>query len=200
MEADTARLEFGLADAQARLGALTREVESLKQMFVGKGPQVIRVPSGVDGFNKTYEVLAEQLGDEPVDAAAAGTFLCSYSATDGTISVGPGGYEHPLGTNTDVPEKAASAGKYAYIIIKHKSAGVFDSFKIEVSSTTKDPVNKDTTDTFAEFSNCLLAEVVGSGDTAQLVQRRVGNLTLYHRVVDGELCLWPETTSGSPLT
>jgi hypothetical protein len=160
MEANTARLEAAMASAESKITTLAREVETLRQMFIGKIPQVIRVPSGVDGFNETYEVLAQPLGAEPVDAVASGTFLGSYSATNGTIAVGPGSYQYPIGTNVDVPETAAAVGKYAYAVIKQLSGGGLDTFSIEVSSTTKDAINMDSGNTFVEFSNVLLAEVV----------------------------------------
>ena len=200
MDDDTSRLDAALAGAESRIFTLERELKSLQDLFEGKTRQNVPLPSGVTGFNQIYEVIAAPLAIiEADEGGSGGTFLGSYDDETGVLTIGPGSYQFPLGTNTDVDETTGT-GKFAYAIIKHSSAGVFDSFKIEVSSSTKDPVNKDATDTFAEFSNVLLAEVVGTGDDAKLVQRRVGNLAFYHRVVDGDICLWPETTGGSSLT
>jgi hypothetical protein len=143
------------------------------------------------GINK-LDVLARYQGK----GKKSGSFICSYS--DGAISVGPGGY-HVLNTNTDVPKTDPQKGSFAYAVIQHGSAGTFGSFEIEVTSSAKDPTNLDSGGDYVEFSNVLLAEVVGTGDDAKFVQRREGNLSLVHQVIDGKLCLWPLCTGGSAL-
>lgn len=195
MEADFARLEAGIAGSEARIFELEREIRTLQGFFVGKNPTTIAVPSGVEGTNFTFEVMAQPLGAVPADDGRS--FICSYSSSDGTIEVGPGSYQYPIGTNTDVKETDATAGKYVYAVIEQDDEGGLASFEIEVSSGTKDAVVMSSDGTFVEFSNVLLAEVVGSGDEAELVQRRIGNLSLIYRVINGSFCLWPETTGGT---
>ena len=195
MEADLSRLETGLAAAEFKFFELEREVRTLMGFFVGKNPTTIAVPSGVEGTNFTFEVMAQPLGAVPADDGRS--FIGSYSTADGTIEVGPGSYQYPLGTNTDVKTTDAAAGKYVYAVIEQDSEGAFSGFEIKITSETKDPVVMDATDRFVEFSNVLMAEVVGSGDTAELVQRRIGNLSLIHRLINGSFCIWPETTGGS---
>lgn len=132
-----------------------------------------------------------------------GSFICGYDWEKNQISVGRGSYQYPVGTNVDVPATAAAAGKYVYAVIKQVAAGGLapgsDKFKIEITSTTKDATNRDASDEFVEWSNVLLAEVIGSGEKARIIQRRVGNLYLTYRVINGSFCLWPETTGGIPL-
>lgn len=137
--------------------------------------------------------------NSPPSQTVSFPFSCSYSAEDGTISVAAGSYEYPLGTNTDVEATPAAAGQYAYLIIKQLEGGGLSEFTVEVSSTTKDPTNRDAGDTFVEYSNVLLAGVVGTGDAATLVQRRLGNVSLIYRLINGAFCLWPETTGGTTL-
>jgi hypothetical protein len=117
--------------------------------------------------------------------------------------VGRGSYQYPVGTNVDVPATKAASGKYVYAVIKQVAAGGLatssDKFKIEITSVTKDATNRDATDEFVEWSNVLLGEVVASGKKARIIQRRVGNLYLTYRIINGSFCLWPETTGGIPL-
>jgi hypothetical protein len=194
---DIFRLESGLAGAEARIFELEREVRTLLNFFAGKTPTNISVPSGVPGLNYTYDVMAMQLGAVPDDTA--GSFICSYSNSDGTIEVGPGSYQYPIGTNVDVETTDAAAGKYVYAELKQNEDGGLAEFTIRITSDTKDAIVMSGDNTFVEFSNCLLAEVVGSGDTAELIQRRVGNLSLIYRIINGSFCLWPETTGGASL-
>ena len=139
----------------------------------------------------------------PAPPPPFGSFICGYDWEKNQISVGRGSYQYPVGTNVDVPATKAASGKYVYAVIKQVAAGGLatssDKFKIEIVSTTKDATNRDSTDEFVEWSNVLLAEVVGSGKKARIIQRRVGNLYLTYRIINGSFCLWPETTGGIPL-
>lgn len=153
---------------------------------------------------KTPEAFAQNAvpGDEG-GGGSAGTFKCTFNLEEGSIAIGKGSYQYPIGTNVDVPGIAADVGKYAYACIKQASGGGLatgsDKFKLEVTSTAKDAINMDAGDEFVEWSNILLAEVVGTGNNAKLIQRRVGNLSLIYRLINGKFCLWGETTVGSSL-
>lgn len=122
---------------------------------------------------------------------ASGTFLASYDKDKNETSVS-GGYYGILNDFTYVGEIKGS-GQHAYAIIEHSNAGVFSSFKIEISSSTKDPTNLDGTGKFVKFSNVLLA----SKDGETMKQYRTGNFVLIHQVINGKLCLWPYSTGGS---
>ena len=163
------------------------------ERFIGQFKKTTIIGKDLLGNDQFYEVLA--ISGAPTDLSA-GSFQCSYSKTKGEIKVRKGSYQYPIGTNVEV-EKKEGAGKYAYAVIKQLSSGGLDSFAIEITSATKEPTNMSKDGTFLEFSNVLLAEVIGDGDTAKLVQRRVGNLSLIYRLVNGSLCLWAETTGGA---
>ena len=132
---------------------------------------------------------------------ASGTFLASLETDkDGqvtNIKVTAGSY-HILNTNTDVPATAGD-GKYVYAIIEHSNAGVFKSFKIEISQSSKEPTNLNKTGKFVEFSNILLAEGMVVGGEPVMIQRRVGNFSLIHQLVSGRLCLWAYSSGGTAL-
>ena len=202
MEADTSRLESGLAGAESRLLNLEREFKTLELLFAGKTRQNVVFPSGVDGFNQIFEVIAMPLAIIEAETAG-GAFICTYDADEKKLTIGNGSYQHPIGTNVDVGG-VTGTGQYAYACIRHSASGYFSEFKLEVTSDTKDPVNMNQGGTFVEWSNILLAEVksitLSSGDSVSVaVQRRIGNLALQHRVVNGKLCLWAETTGGGSL-
>lgn len=132
---------------------------------------------------------------------AGGTFLASLETNeDGqvtNIKVTAGSY-HILNTNTDVPATAAD-GKYVYAIIEHSNAGIFKSFKIEISYSSKDPTNLDSTGKFVKFSNILLAEGMVVNGKPVMVQRRAGNFSIVHQLVEGRLCLWVYSSGGTSI-
>jgi hypothetical protein len=137
------------------------------------------------------------------DGGVSGTFLGSYNSETGVLTIGKGSYQYPIGTNVDVAEKSGT-GDFAYAIIKQGAGGGLVEFKIEISSTTKDPTNLDVANGFVEFSNVLLGEVKtipnpNGPDPKVFIQRRTGNLSLIYRLINGAFCLWPETTGGSSL-
>lgn len=140
-------------------------------------------------------------GEVFTGGGASGTFLASLVLDENgmvtNINVTAGSY-HILNTNTDVPATSGD-GKYVYAVIKHSNAGVFEEFKIEISQTSKDPTNLDADGEFVEFSHILLAEGMVVDGKAVIVQRRVGNLSLVHQVIDGKLCLWAYSTGGTSL-
>jgi len=137
----------------------------------------------------------------PLGGGGGGTFLASLEFNpDGTVKgvkVTAGSY-HILNTNTDV-EKMSGSGDYVYAIIEHSNAGIFKEFKIEISSTSKDPTNMDPTDKFVQFSNVLLAEKMTVDEKPKMIQRRTGNLSLVHQVVSGHICLWAYSSGGTSL-
>ena len=133
----------------------------------------------------------EWIEDDAGGGGASGTFLASL--VDGNISVTSGSY-HILNTNTPVLAMSGS-GQFVYAIIEHSNAGIFQDFRIEISSVTKDPTNLDGTGKFVKFSNVLLA--TRSGDT--MLQHRVGNFSLVHQVVSGHICLWAYSSGGTAL-
>ena len=132
------------------------------------------------------------------------SFAGSYNSDTGVLTIGKGSYEYPLGTNVDV-QATSGTGDYAYAVIKQNAGGGLVEFKTEASASTKDPTNRDAADEYVEFSNVLLGEVMaipdpeGGPDTYTFIQRRTGNLSLIHRIINGSFCLWPETTGGSSL-
>lgn len=140
-------------------------------------------------------------GEVFTSGGASGTFLASLVLDENGmvtgINVTAGSY-HILNTNTDVPATSGD-GKYVYAVIKHSNAGVFEEFKIEISQDVKDPTNLDADGEFVEFSHILLAEGMVVDGKAVIVQRRVGNLSLVHQVIDGRLCLWAYSTGGTSL-
>lgn len=140
-------------------------------------------------------------GEVFVGGGTSGTFLASLvldeNGTVTGINVTAGSY-HILNTNTDVPATSGD-GKYVYAVIEHSNAGIFKEFKIEISQTSKDPTNLDSTQKFIKFSNILLAEGMVVNGKAVMVQRRVGNLSLVHQIIDGRLCLWAYSTGGTSL-
>lgn len=150
-----------------------------------------------------YTETAVASSTPPPPLPPFGSFICGYDGEKNQISVGRGSYQYPVGTNVDVPATKAKVGKYVYAVIKQVATGGLapdsDKFKIEITSTTKDATNRDASDEFVEWSNVLLAEVIGSGEKARIIQRRVGNLYLTYRIINGSFCLWPETTGGIPL-
>jgi len=192
---DLSGLRSAISALESENRSLRSDVKGLLQLTNGCRNHIVQVPSGEPGMNLSMSLIGSLRG--PAEGGLA-SFVCSYSKKTGTISVGDGSYQYPLGTNVDV-KNHKGAGIYAYAVIKQTAGGGLEKFTIEISSATKDPTNMSTDNSFVQFSNVLLAEVVGSGLDAKLAQRRIGNLSLIHRLINGAFCLWPETTGGSAL-
>jgi len=139
MEAELARLETALANAENRAFRMERDVEALRQMFIGKIPQIIRVPSGVAGFNMTYEVMVKPMGAEEADAAEveeAGAFVTLFAKDGhtylqgGSVTGGNGGghtFDDYKVIDSADESPLANSGKVLYIKVKVKatvSAGI----------------------------------------------------------------------------
>lgn len=168
-----------------------RSASTTLKTEIDKGVQrtSVFVPSNVEpltGLANTSSV--EVFGG---GGGSSGTFLASYSEEGGTTSV-TGGYYGILNTFTEVSPKTGSGG-YVYAIVRHSNAGVFESFALEITSSVKDPTNLDGAGKFVQFSNVLLAAVIGSS----VVQYRTGNFVLINQVINGKLCLWPYSSGGS---
>lgn len=132
---------------------------------------------------------------------SSGTFLASYETDEYGSIIGTNvtsGSFHILNTNTDVPAQFGD-GMYVYAVIEHRNAGIFKSFKIEITSSTKGPTNLDGSGKFVEFSNILLAEGMMVEGVRTMIQRRAGNFSLVHQLVDGRLCLWAYSSGGTSL-
>lgn len=151
---------------------------------------------GLDG--KRAICLAKPIG---AGSATAGSFICSLNRATGEITVSSGSYQYPISTNTDVAATGPQSGTYVYARIRQTSDGGLetDGFSITIEGSTLPPFQRDAGDTFVEYSNVLLAEVIGSGNEAQIIQRRIGNLSLVYRLINGSYCLWAETTGGGSL-
>lgn len=207
METDEIRrLESAIANLEYHVSDLRRAVNPMADLLRGAQPQTVQTPSGIPGFNKQWQIPAVTLGDVPADeGGVGGTFLGSYDDEADELTIGPGSYQFPLGTNTDVTEETTGTGKFAYAVIKQDAVGGLVEFKIEITGDTKDPTNRDAADEFVEWSNVLLGEVMsvpgedGEDGTTEFIQRRTGNLSLIRRIINGNFCLWPETTGGSSL-
>lgn len=188
-------IQASLAEASNR-----RAASVPLQTEISRGVQVntVIIPSTISLPPTTLNSSIEIFGG---GGGASGTFLASLETNEKgevtNIKVTSGSY-HILNTNTDVPAIEGD-GQYVYAIIEHSNAGIFKSFKIEISQTSKEPTNLDDTSKFVQFSNVLLAEGMVSGGKPVMVQRRVGNLSLIHQVVSGNICLWAYSSGGTSL-
>jgi hypothetical protein len=102
MDSEISALRSGLGSVEAEVHALRRDLNGVLDMTLGKTLQTIRTPAGVEGFNFTWEVIAQQIGAEEVEVVAgggmAGAFFTMYVGGDdhtylqgGTIVGGNGG-------------------------------------------------------------------------------------------------------------
>ena len=168
-----------------------RSASTTLKTEIDKGVQrsSVFIPSNLNPLTgSTGSSSVEVLGG---GGGASGTFLASYSEDTGETSV-TGGYYGILNTFTEVSPKTGTGG-YVYAIVRHSNAGVFESFALEITSSVKNPTNLDGTGKFVQFSNVLLAAVIGSS----IKQYRTGNFVLINQVINGKLCLWPYSTGGS---
>lgn len=124
-------------------------------------------------------------------------FQCSWNKSAGTISILGGTYQVGPSTINDVAPTEATAGDMAYLCIQQDADNAVVAVTPVVTSVSKDPTNLDIGGTFVEWSNVLLAEVVGTGDDAYLAQRRHGNFILTQWGIDGFVARWAETLVGS---
>jgi len=202
---DVSGIRNAVSTLERENSALRREVDSLLRLTDGCLAHIVQVPSGEPGMNLSMSLIGSLRGPAEADGGGvSGTFLGSYNSETGVLTISGGSYQYPLGTNVDVAAKSGT-GNLAYACIKQNSLGGLAEFSIEVTSATKDPTNLSAGGGFVEFSNVLLGEVMtipnplGGDNISTFIQRRTGNLSLISRLINGALCLWPETTGGTSL-
>jgi len=123
-------------------------------------------------------------GQQPTRGGSASPFAVSLNA-DGELTIAAGHYL-VVNTATYLDTTEPAAGDYAYLQIKHSSAGVLDAttpVALEVSaSPSLDATTLDIDDTYIEYSNTLLAEVIDDAVT----QYRSGNCELVLSFTNGK--------------
>lgn len=166
------------------------------------------VVQGHDGVVANFKfphlnIAAQQQPTVQTTVARSSSMLLPFSASwnkaDGKIAVSGGTYQDGAGgAFHNVAEKTLTTGTKAYLCVKQTGDVNIDheNVSIVVTSTEKDPTNLDETSTFVEWSNILIAEVVGTGDSARLVQRMHGNIMLTHWAINGYAARWFETVIG----
>jgi hypothetical protein len=111
-------------------------------------------------------------------------FTVSLNA-DGELTIAAGHYL-VVNTATYLDTTAPAAGNYAYLQIKHSSAGVLDATTPVALVVSPSPglaaTTLDIDDTYIEYSNILLAEVIGDAVT----QYRSGNCELVLSFTNGK--------------
>ena len=167
---------------------------------------ITRVEANSDGEAGTAELLEVgekssilKLNSDPSavatgtpSAVATGTpsggtsIVLPFTVTlgDSSVDVSAG---HYLVVNTATAVSAATngAGSFIYAQIKHSEAGVLDEttpFAILFESTELDATTLDIDDTYIEYSNILLAEVIDDAVT----QYRSGNCELVLSFTNGK--------------
>lgn len=181
---------------ELEVNRLKTDVERINQFLSRYREEIVSVPIG-PGFRKRMRLIAETLGPEPEEeTGASGTFLATWDEETMAVEVTAGSYQ-VVNTCTDV-DATEGVGDRVYAKITQSSAGVFESFEISIETAERVPVELDATETFAATIHFLLAEVVTDADgNKSMVQRRVGNLTLVHQIIDGHICLWPLSVGGA---
>jgi len=174
-----------IAELIARVNALSNQT-------------ITRVEANSDGEAGTAELLEVgekssilKLNSDP-SAVATGTpsggtsIVLPFTVTlgDSSVDVSAG---HYLVVNTATAVSAATngAGSFIYAQIKHSEAGVLDEttpFAILFESTELDATTLDIDDTYIEYSNILLAEVIDDAVT----QYRSGNCELVLSFTNGK--------------
>lgn len=161
---------------------------------VGRGNPLKGIP---ERYHKTRVQISR---NEIPSTTISLPFQCAWNKAEGKISILGGTYQTGVdGAFVDVDPLEATTGTHAYLCVKQNSDGdVLDANTIlEVVSEAKDPTNLDAGNDFTEWSNILLGEVIGTGDSAYFSQRRHGNFTLTLWDINGYVARWPETVIGS---
>ena len=168
----------------------------------GKLNEVIRYLNGLlnmtvrEGSNaETPRLISAENHSILITTQADTELPFTVSISDDGLTVASG-YYLTVNEPVFIAASDASAGSFAYIRLQHSSTGVLvstDPFSTFITSTALDPDELDSTDSFIEYSNCLLAAVVSD----EVQQYRSGNVTLIHTTVNGKVCLWPYFEGGS---
>jgi len=154
---------------------------------------ITRVEANSDGEAGTAELLEVgekssilKLNSDPSAVATGTPIVLPLTVTlgDSSVDVSAG---HYLVVNTATAVSAATngAGSFIYAQIKHSEAGVLDEttpFAILFESTELDATTLDIDDTYIEYSNILLAEVIDDAVT----QYRSGNCELVLSFTNGK--------------
>ena len=169
-----------IAELIARVNALSNQT-------------ITRVEANSDGEAGTAELLEVgekssilKLNSDPSAVATGTPIVLPLTVTlgDSSVDVSAG---HYLVVNTATAVSAATngAGSFIYAQIKHSEAGVLDEttpFAILFESTELDATTLDIDDTYIEYSNILLAEVIDDAVT----QYRSGNCELVLSFTNGK--------------
>ena len=169
-----------IAELIARVNALSNQT-------------IARVEANSDGEAGTAELLEVgekssilKLNSDPSAVATGTPIVLPLTVTlgDSSVDVSAG---HYLVVNTATAVSAATngAGSFIYAQIKHSEAGVLDEttpFAILFESTELDATTLDIDDTYIEYSNILLAEVIDDAVT----QYRSGNCELVLSFTNGK--------------
>ena len=133
---------------------------------------------------KRLHILAQILGTGE-EVTFSVPFSVSYNADDGKLTIGPGQYI-VVNDPTLLPQTDATTGEFAYIRIKHDSAGVLaaeDPVTLNINTERQTATELDVEETFIEYSNILLAEVF---EGVLLPQFRFGNCELVLSFTNGK--------------
>jgi len=178
-----------------KLNEVIRYLNSLINMKV-------RVGDDKDSPSLVVGELASELttvgGGDDSDSGDNGETSIPFEVTafGADLSIGAGKYILD-NTAADVTDIASTSGTYAYLRVKHSSAGVLDStdpVTLHVESSTLDEYTLDTgTNSYIENVNILLGEVV----SGELIQYRWGNVELVFGFSDGLIHYVPVFSGGS---
>ena len=164
-----------------KLNEVIRYLNGLLNMTVREGSNA-ETPRLISAENHSILITTQADTELP--------FTVSLNA-DGVLTIAAGHYL-VVNTATYLDTTEPAAGDYAYLQIKHSSAGVLDAttpVALVVSpSSGLAATTLDIDDTYIEYSNILLAEVIGDGDETPytVAQYRSGNCELVLSFTNGK--------------
>jgi hypothetical protein len=145
MDAEIQRLQSELASAEAEIHRLGKAVHDLESLFAGKTQTPIRVPSGVDGINFTYEVMAQQIGAEEAAAAEGCNSFNLYTETVGStvkLMVGAGQIGTQYFTGKELGTLSLKHGHIVYLEVDLD--GTDGTYTVDVKTAADMPAASDT--------------------------------------------------------
>ena len=158
-----------------KLNEVIRYLNGLLNMTVREGSNA-ETPRLISAENHSILITTQADTELP--------FTVSLNAV-GELTIAAGHYL-VVNTATYLDTTEPAAGDYAYLQIKHSSAGVLDAttpVALEVSASPGLAANTlDTDDAYIEYSNILLAEVIGDAVT----QYRSGKCELVLSFTNGK--------------
>ena len=159
----------------AKLNEVIRYLNGLLNMTVRKGSNV-ETPRLISAENHSI-LITTQVDTEP--------FTVTLNA-DGELTIAAGRYL-VVNTATYLDTTEPAAGVVAYLRIKHSSAGVLDATTPVALEVLDIPglaaTTLDSDETYIEYSNILLAEVIDDAVT----QYRSGNCELVLSFTNGKI-------------